>query len=101
MVLERLREPLELRDRPTPREVRSTIEAARLTVVRSVVALALLLAPLTAHADDCDHASIWRDGKRDGTVCRADAAASGLTVIDLSEDWTPPVLAAADRKSVV
>jgi len=63
--------------------------------VRSVVVLALLLAPLPARADDCERATIWRDGKRDGTVCRADAAARGLTVIDLSDDWTPSVLAAA------
>jgi len=63
--------------------------------VRCLVVLALLLAPLTAHADDCVPASIWRDGQRDGTVCLADATARGLTVIDLSEDWTPPVLGAA------
>ena len=30
-----------------------------------------------------------------GTVCRGDAAARGMTVIDLADDWVPPVLALA------
>lgn len=36
---------------------------------------------------------MWRDGRIEGSVCREEAAAHGLTVIDLRDDWVPPVLA--------
>jgi len=35
---------------------------------------------------------VWSNGKAVGEICRADARAHGLTVIDLADDWVPPVL---------
>ena len=51
-------------------------------------------APAAARAD-CEAVAVWRDGQAVGTVCRDDAAARGLTVIDLRDDWVPPIFAAA------
>lgn len=45
------------------------------------------------HADACEQVAVWRDGRQVGSVCRADAPVHGLTVIDLRDDWVPPVLA--------
>ncbi len=42
---------------------------------------------------------MWRDGQPAGTVCRDDAAARGLTVIDLRDDWVPPIFAAAPDRT--
>lgn len=61
--------------------------------VKLVVAVACVLAARAARADDCERVAIWDAGHRTGTVCRTDAAVRGLTVLDLSDDWTPPVLA--------
>ncbi|HWO22740.1 MAG TPA: peptidoglycan-binding domain-containing protein [Kofleriaceae bacterium] len=67
--------------------------------MRLVLAIVLGLLPAAgdddAHADDCEAIAVWRDGKRDGSVCRADAAARGLAVLDLRDDWVPSILAAA------
>jgi hypothetical protein len=41
----------------------------------------------------CAPVPVWRDGKPAGEVCRADARGRGLTVIDLGDDWVPPVIA--------
>lgn len=49
------------------------------------------------HADACDPIPVWRDGRQIGTVCRAEAKAHGLTVIDLRDTWVPPVLAAGPQ----
>jgi len=32
---------------------------------------------------------VWRDGSREGEVCPEDAAAEGLTVLDLGDGWVP------------
>lgn len=42
-------------------------------------------------ATPCAEIPVFRDGAPDGTVCASHAAADGLTVIDLSDDWTPRV----------
>jgi len=60
----------------------------------AAVAVALAISPAVARAE-CEAIAVWRDGQRAGTVCRADAAARGLTVIDLRDDWVPAILAAA------
>lgn len=60
----------------------------------AVIACAVLAASGVVHADVCDAIPIWRDGRPAGTVCRAEARAHGLTVIDLRDTWVPPVLAA-------
>lgn len=61
--------------------------------VRGFLTLLIVLAT-KAHANECERVSVWRDGKAADTVCRADANARGLTVVDLGEDWTPSVLGA-------
>lgn len=48
-----------------------------------------------ARADDCELIATWRDGHRADAICRDDLARRGLTVVDLGEDWVPPVLALA------
>jgi hypothetical protein len=37
--------------------------------------------------------AVFADGSEHGRVCKTDAAARGLTVIDLADDWTPAVMA--------
>lgn len=64
-------------------------------VLALALALGLGLVPGLARAEDCEPIAVWRDGRRDGTVCRAGASARGLAVIDLRDDWVPPILAAA------
>lgn len=54
----------------------------------------VLAASEPSHADVCDAIPVWRDGRPVGSVCRTEAAAHGLTVIDLRDTWVPPVLAA-------
>ena len=39
-----------------------------------------------------DAVPIWSDGEPAGAVCAADAAARGLTIVDLSDAWTPAAL---------
>lgn len=58
------------------------------------VACAVLATSGNLHAEVCDPIPIWRDGRHIGNVCRAEAAAHGLTVIDLRDTWVPPILAA-------
>ncbi|HEU4727916.1 MAG TPA: peptidoglycan-binding domain-containing protein [Kofleriaceae bacterium] len=61
-----------------------------------IAAAAFVLASLATsdgRAEPCDPVPIWRDGRRAGEVCRAEAGARGLTVIDLGDDWLPAVLA--------
>ena len=65
----------------------------------AAIIVVLLLAPAVARADDCDSIPVWRDGHRDGAVCRGDAGARGLTVVDLRDDWVPPVLAGSGYRS--
>jgi hypothetical protein len=48
-----------------------------------------------ANAKDCDAVPVFAAGEVTGEVCRADAAARGLTVVDLGDDWTPAVLTRA------
>lgn len=78
---------------------RGGTRAARDVVVRvwfaAAFAYAAFSTPGTARADSCETFAIWRDGHRVDTVCRDDAAGRGLTVIDLDEDWVPPILAPA------
>ncbi|HTJ46788.1 MAG TPA: peptidoglycan-binding domain-containing protein [Kofleriaceae bacterium] len=53
-------------------------------------------APAPAPIASCaDAIAIWTDGRPNGTVCRTDAAAHGLTIIDLSDQWTPAALTPA------
>ena len=56
-----------------------------------ILALACLLVAIDARAD-CERVAVWRGGKSVAALCRADAVARGLTVIDLGDDWLPPVL---------
>jgi hypothetical protein len=56
-------------------------------------AISILGSPAFGHAEECEQIAIWRDGKRDGTVCRDDSARRGLVILDLSDDWVPTVLA--------
>ncbi len=63
-----------------------------------IVAIAALLVPIVASADPCDSIPVWRDGHRDGEVCRADAEAQGLTVLDLGDDWVPRALAESEYR---
>ena len=61
------------------------------------VASAMLVAwctTLHAEPEPCESVAVWRDGHRDGTICRAEAAERGLTVIELGDGWVPPLLAA-------
>ena len=44
-------------------------------------------------AAPCAPVPVWRDGEPVGTTCPADAAAAGLTIIALDDEWTPSVLA--------
>lgn len=45
----------------------------------------------------CAAIATWSGGARTGEVCLEEAAARGLTVVDLGEDWTPiPFAAGAD-----
>ena len=59
----------------------------------AAILLCLLASRSSSDGETCDEVPIWRDGHRDGVICRADSAARGLTIIDLSEDWVPPILA--------
>ncbi len=54
--------------------------------------LAILLVSLTAYGDECERVAVWRDGRPAGTTCRSAAALQGLTLIDLGDDWVPPIL---------
>lgn len=66
--------------------------ALPLEVNRLVVLVCLLVSP-GVRADECERVEVWSGGHRTEAICRRDAAARGLTVVDLADDWTPPVLA--------
>ncbi len=55
--------------------------------------------PFTPSRAGCDTVPVFTDGKGDGSVCVEDAATSGLTVVDLSDTWTPRVFAPAPGSS--
>lgn len=44
---------------------------------------------------DCVTVAVFEDGEERGAICADDAASEGLTVIDLSDTWTPRVFAKA------
>ncbi|HEX7840111.1 MAG TPA: hypothetical protein VF469_21690, partial [Kofleriaceae bacterium] len=60
------------------------------------MAIALYGWPGQGRGDDCERIAVWRDGHPVGAVCRGEAAERELTVLDLSDDWVPPVLAATE-----
>ena len=41
----------------------------------------------------CEAIAVFAGGEAAGTVCVADADKNGLTVVDLSDTWTPRVFA--------
>src|ERR1044071_1634671 len=62
--------------------------------IHLVVAMDLAGTLTPARADDCERIAVWRDGHAVGQLCRGDASKHELAVLDLSDDWVPPVLAA-------
>ena len=58
-----------------------------------IVIVAIVSSPAVARGDDCDAVAVWRDGRYEGSLCRDAAQARGLTILDLSDDWVPRVLA--------
>lgn len=60
--------------------------------MRLAVFALLLVAAAPAAAQPCEAVPIWRAGKHVGDVCRAEAASKGLTVVELGDAWTPPIL---------
>src|SRR5690606_19075262 len=46
-----------------------------------------------ASREDCEKVPVYVAGTRAGEICKEDAATEGLTVIDLSDKWTPGVFA--------
>lgn len=61
--------------------------------MRALLVATVLLSATQARADDCERVEIWQAGKQVRRTCRADAEARGSTVIDLGDDWVPPLLA--------
>ncbi len=49
--------------------------------------------PFAPSRAGCEAVPAFAGGEENGTVCVEDAAANGLTVIDLSDTWTPRVFA--------
>ncbi len=45
--------------------------------------------PLITSEGECVAAQLVEDGKARGAICVADAQAKGLTVVDLTDQWTP------------
>lgn len=64
--------------------------------VRLIAPIALSATLTSAHADDCERIAIWRDGHAVGELCRGDAGEHELAILDLSDDWVPPVFAAGE-----
>jgi hypothetical protein len=58
--------------------------------VEAPVAVKKPFAPARA---GCDAVPVFAGGEANGSVCVEDAAANGLTVVDLSDTWTPGVFA--------
>lgn len=65
-------------------------------IVVRALALMLIVVSKTVYAEDCERVEVWREAKRSESICRADTEARGMTVIDLGDDWTPPVLGVGD-----
>jgi hypothetical protein len=70
------------------------------TSVILLAAAVVLVTPAAASAGDCEELQVWRDGSSAGRACRSDAVSQGLVVIDLGDDWVPPVLAPAPDGAV-
>lgn len=49
--------------------------------------------PFAPSRAGCDAVPVFADGEANGSVCADEAAANGLTVVDLSDTWTPRVFA--------
>src|SRR5262249_10797147 len=49
--------------------------------------------PFAPSRAGCEVVPVFADGEGNGSVCVEDAAANGLTVVDLSDTWTPRVFA--------
>ena len=56
-------------------------------------ALALASATERAQAQGCVAVAVWHDGRHTEDVCAANVGARGLTLLDLSDEWTPAMLA--------
>jgi hypothetical protein len=42
---------------------------------------------------ECVSVEVFADGKSRGAMCVADAVARGLTILDLTDEWTPTIFA--------
>lgn len=71
----------------------SGMRAAHSVVVRACVVAIVLAISMPVRAEDCEPIRVWSDGRAADSVCRSEAAERGLTILDLGEDWVPPVLA--------
>jgi hypothetical protein len=58
-----------------------------------VVAVAARHRPFAPSKTGCDAVDVYTDGHADGAICSEDADQEGLTVVDLSDTWTPRVFA--------
>lgn len=67
--------------------------AAPSTSVRRFLAILVFAVSAPASAAPCETVAIWRAGARTETICASEAIARGLTIVDLGDDWTPPILA--------
>jgi len=70
--------------------------AASATAVASVAPVpetAPARVPFAPRRAGCETVPVFSGGESNGGVCADDAAASGLTVVDLSDAWTPRVFA--------
>ncbi len=67
----------------TRREVTATSTTAR--------ASTQTLRPTITTEGDCVKVEVYSDGKPAGPACIADAMARGLTVVDLTDNWTPTI----------
>lgn len=78
-------------------------DGAAASGVSPATSSAIAVAPVTVTAPakvpfaparaGCDAVPVFSSGESNGSVCADDAAASGLTVVDLSDAWTPRVFA--------
>ncbi len=67
--------------------------ATAVASVAPVTAPAPVKVPFAPSRAGCETVPVFSAGEPDGRVCADDAAASGLTVVDLSDTWTPRVFA--------
>ncbi len=61
--------------------------------VRCLLVILVLAVSAPAIAAPCEPVAVWREGAHTETICAIDAIARGLTIVDLGDDWTPPILA--------